>query len=514
MLIKLALRRSSDSAPRSFLISFDLAANNILFLYTNSRSTNYLPGETGPALIKFLDSMSKSPPNVDIPYNKNTTYCFDNESFRYLVASVPPNNIQFDPKFKSNFVESWKRSVDECRRLFNHIIQLPAHKVMDTLSLNNAKQIIQLLTKPLADITKNIADNVKQCKNHRIDVKEFVGTIEELQNKLYIPSVEIISVPLDRPKTVCGDSRCCKRVTITNDLTETKYTTECHSPCYLDFSDGHVVGNKGLLGCKAFNRYSGTDRDPGEPRKSTFIRALKMTGEKIMETLGQSHVCRACGHGYEKHLHIFYETHAKVTKVDANIIDTKIKMAQLAAEAKEQQIRRLDQRIAELKAENETIVQSMSMFACFLANNALTPVNDAFVDYVRHLIANERYGTTGAAGSQTTIKRLEHVLKQYEKEKQIITNAKKSDAQKSVITLAKINECVDLLCSLKHKGPYISIMLDQQRQAKVKHHTAHNQVNYNATDHSGFNKYLNLSNCILFGGTEATRYRKDSESKQ
>ncbi|CAG2105288.1 unnamed protein product, partial [Medioppia subpectinata] len=85
------------------------AANNILFLFTNSRSTHYLPGDSGPALISLLDQIRERPPNVDIIYNKKTTYCFDSESFRYLVASVPPNNIQFDPKYKSSYVESWDR---------------------------------------------------------------------------------------------------------------------------------------------------------------------------------------------------------------------------------------------------------------------------------------------------------------------------------------------------------------------------------------------------------------------
>ncbi|CAG2118348.1 unnamed protein product, partial [Medioppia subpectinata] len=170
------------------------AANNILFLFTNSRSTLSMPGESGSALMSILKILSKRPPNVNIIYNRTTTYCFDSESFRYLVASVPPNNIQFDPNLKPAYVESWNRSVDECRRLFNHIMRMPAHKVMDTLSLNNTKQLIAMLTKPLADITKNIADNINQCEKHTLDINDYKGSIEELHKKLYIPSVEIISV--------------------------------------------------------------------------------------------------------------------------------------------------------------------------------------------------------------------------------------------------------------------------------------------------------------------------------
>ncbi|CAG2115502.1 unnamed protein product, partial [Medioppia subpectinata] len=216
---------------------------NILDFISNYREIN-----------AFCVLLKPNDARVDVVF-KSTTYCFDSDSFRYLVASIPPNNIRFEPRLKHMYEDSWERSVEECRRLFNHIIQLPAHKVMDTLSLNNAKQIIQLLTKPLADITKNIADNVMQCELNKNEIKAYKGSIEDLHKKLYIPSVEIISVPLDRPKTICGVAECCEFTTI-DGVIDINYLTECHSPCYLDFDDGNIVGNKGLLRCKAFNIHS------------------------------------------------------------------------------------------------------------------------------------------------------------------------------------------------------------------------------------------------------------------
>ncbi|CAG2116613.1 unnamed protein product, partial [Medioppia subpectinata] len=242
------------------------AANNILFLFTNSRSTHYMPGDSGPALLNILSKMKTNPPNVDVPYNMNTVYCFDSESFRYLVASVPPNNIEFDPRFKSIYMESWDRSVTECQRLFNYIKQLPAHKVMDTLSLNNAKRIIQLLTKPLADITKNIADNINQCQTYNTQTKH----VFEREGKL--PVVELKSIPLSQPMTVCGVDGC-KTTVVINGVSSAKYSTPCHSPCYLNFNDGNIVGNRGLLGCNAFNKHGGKDhyRDKFKHPHSTAV---------------------------------------------------------------------------------------------------------------------------------------------------------------------------------------------------------------------------------------------------
>ncbi|CAG2101449.1 unnamed protein product [Medioppia subpectinata] len=465
------------------------AANNILFLFTNSRSTYYVPGESGPALISILKQIKESPPKVEIPYNKNTIYCFDSESFRYLVASSPPNNIQFDSKQKSSYVDSWDISVKECQRLFEYVIQLTPHKVMDTLSLNNAKQIIQLLTQPLADIAKNIADNVKKCEKHSIEIKEFSGTIEELNNKLYIPSVDIITVPLDRPKTVCSDGECCEAKTI-NGVTDITYTRECHSPCYLVLNDGDIMGNTALLRCKAFNKESRSDRNRGELKSWWLARVLSKSSEKRKEKGAQSNVCHECGHSYEMHMQLLYETQHKVTKVTDQAVNTKIKSVQIAADLKERQLRTLDKRIAELNAENKIIAESVPKFACFLANNALTPINDAFEAYVRHLIDNERKGftTTSGADSRVTTERLEQMLDQYKKEKTLIkSKMNEPDAgSPGSITLAEINACVERLRMLKHKGGAISRMLDEQSRAKVSRHVRQNQVDCSALPNNKF----------------------------
>ncbi|CAG2173053.1 unnamed protein product, partial [Oppiella nova] len=180
------------------------AADNILFLFTNARQTNYAPGETGLVLKNFLANLRAKPPHVDIPYEKDRIYCFDNEAFRYLVAILPPNDVPFRPLYVRQHSTSWDRSVKECERLLKYIVSLPPHKVQDTVSLNNAKQQIVLLTQPLADLSKTISDNQKLCENHKKTIDEFNGTIEELKKKLYIPKMTVISVPLDKPKMVCG----------------------------------------------------------------------------------------------------------------------------------------------------------------------------------------------------------------------------------------------------------------------------------------------------------------------
>ncbi|CAG2166684.1 unnamed protein product, partial [Oppiella nova] len=230
---------SATKYPRCYNHLNKSAVDNILFLFTNTRSTQYAPGESGPILLNMLKQIRDNPLNVDIPYDKKTIYCFDNESFRYLVATVPPNNMQFSDDLTLEYKESWASSVRECDRLLERIVSLQPHKILDTLSLNNAKHNILLLIKPLADIAKHIADNQHQCEIHKRRVREFTGTIEQLREEMYVPSVDIKTVCLDKPKTVCTEGPCCEHVVV-NGMSHVNYKSECHSPCYIPYNGGKV----------------------------------------------------------------------------------------------------------------------------------------------------------------------------------------------------------------------------------------------------------------------------------
>ena len=91
------------------------ARNTIIFCFTNARSTFYSPGDTAPLIKKILTSFTIS----DIPFKKENTFCFDNESFRYLVALQ--NNIQFNDMEKGDYENSWTTSVNQSHDLIDYI---------------------------------------------------------------------------------------------------------------------------------------------------------------------------------------------------------------------------------------------------------------------------------------------------------------------------------------------------------------------------------------------------------
>ncbi|CAG2171066.1 unnamed protein product [Oppiella nova] len=129
-------------------VSFMSAADNILFLFTNARSTQYAPGESGPAL----------------------------------------------------------RSVIECNRLLERIVSLSPHKVMDTISLNTTKQNVQLLVEPLVETLKTLVTNIVECEKRLSKLPALKGNSQADE---YVPKFILNPTQLDEPNMVCTANECC-----------------------------------------------------------------------------------------------------------------------------------------------------------------------------------------------------------------------------------------------------------------------------------------------------------------
>jgi len=110
------------------------ACKNIVFCFTNARSTFYKPGDTLPALRQLI----RRSPDIDLRLCSETIYCIDNESVRFLAALK--QGIKFGEEEKKNYSTSWKISVKETEKLIEYISSLQPHKVKNTLSLNDARR--------------------------------------------------------------------------------------------------------------------------------------------------------------------------------------------------------------------------------------------------------------------------------------------------------------------------------------------------------------------------------------
>src|SRR3954453_15594622 len=99
----------------------------------------------------------------------STVYCFDNESFRFLAALQ--GGIKFAYEDEQSFAKSWKRSAEESFRFLKYFMARTPHKVRDTLSLNNTRKIVILLSKPLAEIGQLIQINISIATEQQNQIK-------------------------------------------------------------------------------------------------------------------------------------------------------------------------------------------------------------------------------------------------------------------------------------------------------------------------------------------------------
>ncbi|CAF4093642.1 unnamed protein product [Rotaria sp. Silwood2] len=128
--------------------------HNIIFCFTNTRATFFAPGNTGPLLKSMLTSYSFK----DILFKKSNTFCFDNESFRYLVACN--NGIKFDDYQKDEYKRSWVTSVNETNRFMEYICnELKPYLQKNWMSIEHAQFQINRMIRPVLETIKNMMRN-------------------------------------------------------------------------------------------------------------------------------------------------------------------------------------------------------------------------------------------------------------------------------------------------------------------------------------------------------------------
>jgi len=177
------------------------AAKNMVFGFTNTRGSNYKPGDT----FKPLETLLSKHKDVIPGLFEHTVYCFDSESFRYLAA----RHQGVDMGHIDDYRNSWNYSAKEAHRLVDYFQSRVPHEVRNTVSLNETRHLIAELVGPMARITSAIADTVRKGDKQISDLQDTQLKGKNLAAKLMMTKVIIDSRPLDKPRTVCTNSKCC-----------------------------------------------------------------------------------------------------------------------------------------------------------------------------------------------------------------------------------------------------------------------------------------------------------------
>ena len=393
------------------------AAANMAFGFTNTRISNYTPGDTYGPLKTLLDQH----PDVGLLLETPTTYCFDSESFRYLAAHksdvIMPNKLDFD--------RSWGQSRTETIRLIDHFQAIPPHEVKNTLSLNGARRLISELTKPLAHISQLINTNIQLVEDQVDALKDTRVKGDALRDMLQVQKIQMKSEPLDMPRTVCGDKSCIEVRDDGKGQNEKVivHKQHCHPVCYLDDVETEVVNHPGLINCAAFS------------------------GGR----------CTNCRHHWTQHLHILYELHEEtVTMRDSGIEQ------QLADHADEITLRqtgitKLEALVTEYREEQETIRDAAAQFCVFLKKNSLAPYNDALIAYLDFLIKEEQ-AKVQAGGNDKRLLSLTEERHKHQEAIEVITRNMNSTATWNDLSEGGVDRKVQSLYNLKHFGENLKDM--------------------------------------------------------
>ncbi|ROT36390.1 hypothetical protein SODALDRAFT_282232, partial [Sodiomyces alkalinus F11] len=397
------------------------AARNLVFGFTNTRQTNYMPGDS----YKPLQTLIRSHKSIDIKLGREAVFCFDSESFRCL-AALREAGIEMDNI--DDFRSSWDRSVQEARRLIARFDSLKPHATRNTLSINSVRQIVIGLTKPMADISSSIESTIRLAKDQLEDLQDVQCRGETLRSKLHFKKVDIQVTQLDLPRTVCRNTDCVEYRNIGNGELRPVYRSLCHNPCYLSGVALEVVGDSRLANCAAIDRLT--------------------------------QMCRRCSHHWQEHLHFLWEQQEVIVEQKDASVEAQLQANVSDVELKRHAIETINQKIEETKQERQTLQDASIRLGLFLKANSIAPYNDDMLAYLDELIKEQRQTVAkaksdhlpGASQSEARLDSLARMRAEYEQRIRVLEQGMTSDGTTTVPDETDIPDLLDQLYSLEGWG--------------------------------------------------------------
>ncbi|KAF4949030.1 hypothetical protein FGADI_9315 [Fusarium gaditjirri] len=422
------------------------AANNIMFGFTNTRGSNYKPGDT----FKPLNALLSEYKEVNIDLLESNVYCFDSESFRYLAA----NKKGVDMGHLDDNRRSWEYSVGECERLVEHCQSITPHKVRSTINLNETRNTIHRLTEPMTFIAEKISASIDVNNDAIKELHDFELTRQELQERLFIQKETLKSERVDKPQTVCTRDECVEIRTDFEGKTDTAttiYKTVCHPGCFLKSVDRNKKGHPELQRCWA----------------------MKSNG-----------ICHQCGHPWMDHMHIYYQyvptTYQHRDAAIGRDLSENASIIELKAEA----IRTKKEAIEEFKLEHRQVEEAAIQFGFFLKRHAITPYNDATIEYLDMLIDQERQKMQ-VGGSKQRHKKLEKQKAGYLQRVEVLEKAMKQGDESKLLDDKGVAHLVESLYGLPHFGDDLRNIVKIQEGAAE---SSYRERSYNVSGGARFHR--------------------------
>lgn len=398
------------------------AARNIAFGFTNTRGTNYLPGESFGPLRELLGRFE----DVSISLRRDNVYCFDSESFRFLAEHKGRDDGPDDKAFR-NFEEnqaSWDYSVTESKRLLDHFRAVPPHQVTSTVNLYETRHRIVGLTLPMAAIVETIRSTIALNNEDIQELSKNELQKKDLQKLLRVVVKTLTMAKVDLPRTTCSHEDCVEHDSTGvegidgKNVLRTVYKSLCHSPCHLDKVKLDEIGNERLRQCAAM---SGTE------------------------------YCVMCGHHWMSHLHIDYAIQEGTKETNDASVEASLKRNATFRQKREASVAAKKRLITELEGELGMIRLAAAQFSSFLKRNAIMPYNDATLEYLDRHIDEER-AKVAADGSRDKLKNLLDYRNEYQQQVQLLDDYMEKGKGYLLLSQEGVNSLMKDIYNLKHYG--------------------------------------------------------------
>ena len=397
------------------------AKDNLMFVFTSARTTFYRPGDTVTLVRRMINEIHQKF-GVEIPFNKQNTFMFDNESFRFL--AVYQQGLDWFMKDKKDYSDSWEKSVAEYSRLITRICECDLHAVQDTQSLNEAQILIQKLSRPIAEIASLIQENISLAQQY----KQKLRNNQTQTTSARIPQKVGKFVPLRERLTVCVNVKCTEVITIDGEQ-RINYKSHCHVGCSLNQVVQECIGHPIIRRC----------------------RALMKTG-----------FCRKCGCEWTKHMHISYRYDHNLTQIDLN--DSNSARTPQSIDAL------IDKRVSDLKNEEAAIRRICVQLTLFLKANAITPFNDDMLEYLKHFIGEEKRKQGEGKDNAEIIRGLEQMVEDYNREINLFTRdlATTRDTLDNTGGIDRIFTLVAELYQLPINGKFLREQITKMKEGRAQ----------------------------------------------
>ncbi|KAG5870001.1 hypothetical protein JTB14_018102 [Gonioctena quinquepunctata] len=404
------------------------ACKNIFFLFTNTRGSDYGPGDTFTNLKAYIKHIQAKTSGVDISVD-NHRFCFDNEAFKFLAAVE--NKVKFDDASREVNLKSWQESARQCWSFIRHLQkESEPYPTENLLIVNAIKKIMLQLSKVLADTSKLIDDNETVIDRLVINKNLEAEEIKKFKEKETNLVIDVEKTRVCQPILVCT-SRQCADVYRVKGETKWHYKRVCHGTCY-EVSNvmKEMIGCPSLVNCHAINK--------------------------------TTRCCTQCGCDFSVHMHVDYITKLTQNYVVDEEICNRIATRESLLDHSKEIIQDIQTKNKELRNEHASIQRLLSNVARFLQNNAIIALSDSYKEYIVYLINQKQ--SLGESGNKASVQELKKLLEDYEETHKALNHSLKIPIPSLTVDGKVLAKKLENLFGLSHNGNKIKKIYEEHKK--------------------------------------------------